>query len=201
MRPILAFLITPTLLAGCLSSEPFSGGPAVPLPTHVREYSHDGLRFVALEPVDVGRMPTLQGSVTLSVGALYMAAEAPGGEHTLALVLRSVNADDRPILASGSNLLLEVDGTYLASSPRPGGHTYEVERSARGVTETVMVPIDPAMMADLVDAEVVRGRLGPWFSFVLPRTHRAALTGILARIPSDVRYHSRPSVSGFAASD
>jgi hypothetical protein len=111
MRPILALLITPTLLAGCLSPEVFSGGLAVPLPTHVREYSHDGLRFVSLEPVDVGRMPTLQGNVTLSVGALCMAAEVPGGEHTFALVLRSVNADGRPILTSGSNLLLEVDGT------------------------------------------------------------------------------------------
>jgi len=202
MRPTFAFLITPFLLAGCLSSNAFAGGSAVPLPTQVREYSHDGLRFVSLEPVDVGQMPTLQGSVSLYVGALYVGpAEAPGGEHTLALVLRSVNADGYPILTGGSDLLLEVDGTYVASNPRAGGHTYEVESSKGGVTETVMVPLDPAMMSVVAEADVVRGRLGPWFSFVLPPSHRSALTGILDRIPSGARYHLSAPTANFTASE
>ena len=202
MRPLFAFLIPSVLLSGCLSSDALAGGPSAPHPTQFREYSHDGRRFVSLEPVDVGQIPTLQGHVSLCVGALYVGTtEGPGGEHTLALVLRSHNTDGDAILTGGSDLLLEVDGTYVASSPQPGGHVYEVERDEHGVTETVMVPLDPAMMAQLADADVVRGRLGPWFSFVLPRTHRAALTGILARIPSDVRYHSAPTAASFAASD
>lgn len=202
MRRSLVLLISPALLAGCLSSAEFVEGPVPSRSAPVREYSQDGLRFVSLDPVDVGPAATLQGTVTLFVGALYVGSmDAVGGEHTLALVLRSVNKGGVPILTSGSDLLLEVDGTYVTSNPGPGGHTYQIQGTEGGVTETVMVPLDPDMMVQLAKAETVRGRLGPWFSFVLPPSQRATLTEILPELPSGAHYRLSSPTESLIASD
>lgn len=188
------------LLAGCASHGSLSDRPIAPAP--VREYSHDGLRFVSLGPLPVGEMRTIQdGAVSLYVGALYAGSgEVDKGEHTLALVLRSVSRDGVPVLTSGTDLLLDVDGTYVASNPRPGGHTYQVEGTDGGVAETVMVPLTPELLRKLSQAQLVRGRLGPWFSFVLPRAQRAALAGILDEIPVGVRYRTSRPLPGIIAS-
>lgn len=197
MKPTFTLLVPLAFLAsGCATSPAPDGPGGTSFPTSIREYSSGQLRFVSLEPLPVGETPTIHDrSVMLDVGALYAGPrEADEGEHTLALVLRSVTRGSGPILTSGRDLLLDVDGTWVAGNPEPGGHTYQVEGTARGISETVMVPVTPDLLRQVARADVVRGRLGPWFSFVLPPSQRAALGRILDEIPEGVSYRmGRPA--------
>lgn len=189
--------------AGC-ASPPAAPSSSAPAAVDLRRFggSDGGMRFVSLEPLRVGTTPTLtEERVQLGVGALYGGPPEGGdGPHTLALVLTVVSSDGTPLLSPGCGLLLEVDGTRLASDPAPGGHIYSVEQTLEGVRETVMVPLGPDRMRRLAEAEVVRGRLGPWFSFLLPPDQRRALLRILDEIPDDAVFRHSLDRGGMVAS-
>jgi len=198
MRMILAILAAAgLLLSGCAPLGVGGGGDeAARLDVELRRFQDQSgtTHYVQLDPLRVGRTPTLDaGSVTLAMGALYVSRpDGPESFHTLALVLTTVNPEDDPLLEDDQQLLLDIDGTRLESSPGPRGHTYRTESTAPGLEETVMVPLSPEQMRALADARVVRGRLGPWFSFVLPTPHRRALRALLDELPDGVGFNEAP---------
>ncbi|HEX9884971.1 MAG TPA: hypothetical protein VGA70_00710 [Longimicrobiales bacterium] len=178
-------------------------GPA-PRGIELRRYTDSAgtMRFVSLEPLAVGEAPNLFAErVHLSVGALYAApGEGHEGEHTLALILTTVTRGGRALLADGRDLLLDVDGTHITSNPRPGGLIYTVAGTRKGIEETVMVPLTPALLREVVEAHLVMGRLGDWFTFVLPDVHRRGLARILDEIPRDASFKAEAPLRAIVAS-
>ncbi|MGD2071333.1 MAG: hypothetical protein PVI57_21870 [Gemmatimonadota bacterium] len=180
---------------GCAPATPTPAERPADLRVELRRFTQEdgNTEYVSLEPLRIGSAPSIAGDdVVLAVGALYAHGLGHGDAaayHALALVLRTTSTDGSPIFAADRSLLLSLDGQYVASNPVPGGHAYQVSESPRGLQETVMVPVTPERIRALADATEVRGRLGPWFSFVLPRPHRRALLALLDEIPSDVEYN------------
>ena len=198
MRTIFATLAAAGLLfSGCAPLGIGGTGDEAPrLDVELRRFQDQSgtTHYVQLDPLRVGPTPTIQADrVTLAMGALYVSRpDGPRTFHTLALVLTTVNPEDDPVLEEDQGLLLEIDGTWLESSPGPRGHTYRTQSTAPGLEETVMVPLSPEQMQALADARTVRGRLGPWFSFVLPPAHRQALHALLDELPDDVGFNEEP---------
>lgn len=202
IRIATAALIAATA-AACASADTMRRTSGADLPVDIERYTHrDGeTRFVSLEPIPIGEPPTVTAErVALAVGALYAGRSDRDDFHTLALVLRTRASGQRALFAEERNLLLQVDGQYVSSNPLPGGTAYLVDDGLGGIEETVMIPFSPDQIRALADAERVRGRLGPWFAFDLPRPQRRALLRILDEIPEGVAFNANTRVGQIIAS-
>ena len=116
-----------------------------------------------------------------------------------ALVILAARDQIDPVLRENRQLLLDIDGEMFRTLPVRDPRMYSFGRTGYGYTETLIVPIDLALLTRLAQARSVRGRVGHWLAFEMSPEMLSRLDDLRSALPSDfpTGRRARPRISSW----
>lgn len=143
------------------------------------------VRTLLLSPASAG---AVEGAghrpAALEVGAFFARFQGDSGTvEQLALMIEVHGADVPGLLQRSRELLLEVDGELFVGAPGQSENSFRVDLVDDDPRATVVIPVTVEILEHLVEARVVRGRLGLWAAFDLPVATRLRFRELLRALP------------------
>lgn len=185
IRQALAALAGAVLVSGCAGQSALPD--AVPPSAAVRwvDGPTPDVRTLLLAPASVG---AVEGAghrpASLEMGAFFARFHGESGiVEQLALMIEVQGADVPGLLQRSRQLLLEVDGELFVGEPGLSENSFRVDLVDDDPRATVVIPVTVDILEHLVEAQVVRGRLGLWASFDLPVATRTRFRELLRALP------------------
>jgi len=133
-----------------------------------------------------------ESDVRLLVGAVFGSGMADG-RHTigLALVFQAIGAPVEPALGVSHKIAVVVDGEVIVERDIDLERLYHREQGI----ETLVVPIEPAHLGDIVGADQVEMQLGTSLAFRLGDQSRRDFGELMSKITEDVNRVRRSQIA------
>lgn len=133
-----------------------------------------------------------ESDVRILLGAVF-GSGLHGGRHTmgLALVFQAIGTPVEPALGVSRSIEVMADGEVVVSSPIELGQLYHRDERM----ETLIVPIDPAHLGDIVGADRVEMQLGTTVAFRLGEQNLRDFGELMSKITEDVNRVRRAVIS------
>jgi hypothetical protein len=184
LRHTVVAVIGAVLVSGCAHA-PLQEAERSPSAVRWVEGPTPDVRTLLLRPIHIGAVEGAgHAPAELDVGAFFARFDSEGGPvDQLALMIEVHGADAAELLRSSRQLLLEVDGELFVGEPGVSANSFRVDQVEDRPRATVVIPVGPEVLAQLAEADVVRGRLGLWASFTVPPSCRERFRELLAALP------------------
>lgn len=204
-RSILTLALGVALGACAPSGEIASPGlqTAAPAP-HLRQTADPatGDTRLVLNPVPVEqhRRGEIELRSRVAVGAILITRdEGDRRVGGLALVVQTIAAPTRPVMARNRFVILEVDGVRVEGDLSGTPRLYNAELGQDGLVETLIVPVGYELMARVADAGRIRVEVGHEVKADLGARHRTAFASFLQKVPApDARATDRIAYGAIA---